>query len=373
MKQGMTLAELSTVLDFNDEHKRDFLISTEQMWFVTEKDGTYSLEFNDTSTGKDRTFEYDLTTHALRQIANFSMVPWSLVTFISGHGSHEEKTVLARLLTLRLNETPATKLIRTITSANDNHIRAFLSDRYRVLDNGPLMQAIFPILKRYKGKLKVESCNITETHLYVKLSYPGLNGSLGTTHDAFGAKVDDIVEAGVMITNSEVGDGPVKVQPFIKRLICKNGATVTIKETGHRKTHLGRKLTKVNVTNVDEYFERVAESVETMLADKKFFKTLIKKFKDTKQMKITGDVPAVIKALTYRYNFTVEEGESITSWLGSSRTLFGLVNAVTRTAQHPLINYDRATELEAIGGRMINMTPATWKLIGSAITPEVTI
>jgi hypothetical protein len=46
------------------------------------------------------------------------------------------------------------------------------------------------------------------------------------------------VQAGVVISNSEVGQGTLSVQPLIYRLICRNGLIAA--DRAMRKTHVGR-------------------------------------------------------------------------------------------------------------------------------------
>ena len=48
----------------------------------------------------------------------------------------------------------------------------------------------------------------------------------------------DIVQAGVIISNSEVGLGSVSIQPLIYRLVCSNGMVVN--EAAARRNHVGR-------------------------------------------------------------------------------------------------------------------------------------
>jgi hypothetical protein len=43
---------------------------------------------------------------------------------------------------------------------------------------------------------------------------------------------------------------------------------------------------------------------------------------------------------------------------------WGLANAVTRAAED-VLDYDRATELEAAGGRVIEFGPADWKALAA--------
>ena len=51
-------------------------------------------------------------------------------------------------------------------------------------------------------------------------------------------KKGDTVQAGVIVSNSEVGMGAVSIQPFVYRLVCSNGMVVT--QMGKRRTHVGR-------------------------------------------------------------------------------------------------------------------------------------
>ena len=63
------------------------------------------------------------------------------------------------------------RLIRTVGNP-DGIIRAFLSDRYRPLDNYDLLGAIMPVLQQYD--FEVKSCELTETHFYLKAIVPTL-------------------------------------------------------------------------------------------------------------------------------------------------------------------------------------------------------
>ena len=63
---------------------------------------------------------------------------------------------------------------------------------------------------------------------------------------------DDIVQAGVIISNSEVGLGSVSIQPLIYRLVCSNGMVVN--EAAARRNHVGR------VTDSEENFSVYSSS-----------------------------------------------------------------------------------------------------------------
>jgi hypothetical protein len=90
-------------------------------------------------------------------------------------------------------------------------VRAVLSDRYRRLDNFDLAENVLPILQRLEGA-SFESVELTETKMYLKVVTPRV---------AFEIAPGDVVQAGIVITNSEVGCGTLSVQPLIYRLVCQ--------------------------------------------------------------------------------------------------------------------------------------------------------
>jgi hypothetical protein len=76
-----------------------------------------------------------------------------------------------------------------------------------------------------------------------------------------------------------------------------------------------------------------------------------------------------IRELSNRFGIADFEATSILNFLsaGGDLTRWGTLNAVTRASQD-VENYDRATELEALGGAILNMGEAEWAKIGR--TPE---
>jgi len=76
------------------------------------------------------------------------------------------------------------------------------------------------------GSISVE---LTDTRMYLKCVTSRL------THEM---APGDVVQAGVVISNSEVGQGTLSVQPLLFRLVCRNGLIAA--DSTLRKTHVGR-------------------------------------------------------------------------------------------------------------------------------------
>ena len=73
---------------------------------------------------------------------------------------------------------------------------------------------------------QIVSCDITETHLYLKVINKSMKEEITE---------GDIVQAGFVVSNSEIGLGALKVEPLVYRLVCKNG--MISKDYAHKKYH----------------------------------------------------------------------------------------------------------------------------------------
>jgi hypothetical protein len=184
-------------------------------------------------------------------------------------------------------------------------------------------------------------------------------------------KAGDQVQAGICISNSEVGLGSLRVEPLIYRLVCSNGMIVN--DLAYRKNHVGRGHHSGINFDVSEYFR-----TETRIADDKAFfmkiqdivraavdEVVFNKFVDTMREAtknhITEDVPAVIETVKKTYNLGDGEGNGILTHLieGGSLTQYGLANAITKFAQG-VESYDRSTDLERIGAEVVALPSKNW-------------
>ena len=98
----------------------------------------------------------------------------------------------------------------------DGVATAFLSDRYETIDNDFVAGAVIDrIADDYRNEnLNIIGADETDKKLYMKLTKPSVNAEIAK---------GDIVEAGVIVSNSETGHGAINVNPFVNRLVCLNG------------------------------------------------------------------------------------------------------------------------------------------------------
>ena len=155
MKQGKTLEALGTELQRQRAARQDFVADTRQLTFFTE-DGHSRLTF---STG-EKLMEFGVNPLAHQQISARLGIPLKYYQRMQT----EAPVLLDENVNNWLQQAPERRMLRVM----DGNVRAFLSDRYRRLDNLELCAAVLPIIRDMKGAV-IESCEVTEAHLYLKV------------------------------------------------------------------------------------------------------------------------------------------------------------------------------------------------------------
>lgn len=260
-----------------------------------------------------------------------------------------------------LSEKPERRMVRTL----DGRARAFLSDRYQRIDNWDVANMALPILETHEG-LQVMSCEVTERRMYLKAITPRIHGDV---------KVGDTVQAGVMITNSEVGHGALAISPFTHRLVCLNGMVVA--DEKWRKTHLGGRhdmgddlyamLTDETRALDDKATLMKVRDLVAAALDQATFDNRIDRMREAAGEKIKGDPIKAVEVLARKFTFTKGETSDVMRNLieGADLSRWGIANAVTRVAnEHG--DYDRATEFEAAGGKILDLSPREWHEVAEA-------
>ena len=97
------------------------------------------------------------------------------------------------------------------------------------------------------------------------------------------------------------------------------------------------------------------------------FASIVEQMAEAAGQKIEGDVVQVVEVTAKRLLLSDAERSGVLRHLieGGDLSRWGLANAVTRAAAD-VEDYDRASEMEALGGRVIEMPIASWKEIAHA-------
>ena len=315
---------------------------------VNSTDGISTLSV---STGND-VISYSVSDVAHKQIADRLGIPFKYYERMR----LEYPDLLDRNINGWLHKNPEKRMLRTL----DGRLRAFLSDRYRRLDNLELVDHVLPVIAQMKG-CSIESCDITETHLYMKVINRTMKAELVP---------GDVVQAGFVISNSEIGLGALKVEPLLYRLICKNG--LISKDLAHKKYHAGRQVEDTDnayelysdetlAADDKAYFLKVQDIVSAAVDEARFNLT-VGKMRASMSIQTGEDPFKTVEVLGDKYVLNKIERASILRHfiMGNDFSAFGLVNAVTRSSQD-ITDYNRATELERMGGMLLEESVSSSK------------
>lgn len=360
MKEGRSISQLAAELERQAASKKDFVADTRKLSMVAAHDSDIP-ERNVTLEGVNGGMRLRPIAH--QQMAATLGIPKPYYDRMLA----ETPDLLARNVNTWLERQPAKKLVRTL----DNEVRAVLSDSYRPLDNLDLAEAVLPRMVQLNAM--VVSGEVTENRFYLKAVTDRIQGAV---------KVGDIVQAGLVVSNSEVGQGSLRVEAMDYRLVCLNGM---IRDQAIRKAHLGRGArgqdaiedareyfrTETRIADDRAFFLKVQDAVGAMFDEARFLKR-IEQYKEAGERAISekADPVKVIEVTAKRFGFNDGERSSILQHLirGGDMSAWGLANAVTRAAQD-VESYDRATELESFGGDVIELPAHAWREIATASTP----
>ena len=364
MKSGMSIDGLTALIARQNEQKVDYLVpmgsihltETGEMWL-----GSYGT--------------FSVTKHAHRQIAKAIKIPlqyyWRMLD--------ESPDLLAKNINFwfhtsgRMNKK---RMIRTL----DGRVRAFLSDRYRPLDHADLVETLFPSLS--SAGAEIESCAVTNAHFYLKAVVSGIQEEIGPPEGyvwGHGNTMIDIVQPGVVVSNSEIGKGFLRVCPAIHTVACTNLAIysdVSWENPALIKRHIGRRLKQRGGEKYGYICDETMRSsdaatwarvsdIAVAAMDGSAFRDTVKKLRRARGHRII-DLVRTVENLSECHRLSKTEQESILGyWEGNGDcSRYGLHSAITR-ASADVESYDRATELESLGGEVIELAPSDWEQIAA--------
>lgn len=290
-------------------------------------------------------------------------------------------------------------LLRLLTSEDRTQtgvLRAFLSDRFAMVDNLDVLTATLAGISQVQidGQpltVEVRDCDLTDTRMHVRMfapqvsalapvmlegySNPWENGQLRGQLErsvsdlqawrraaaaegmGFEAGKEPIVFAGLTLDNSEVGAGAFRLAFQIVVKVCKNGLTLPIQL---RKIHLGGQLDEGNQWNSE--VQRKQLGVLTSQVKQKVGEWFKPEFLAAEVGKLeaaagapVADAEATVKAVATRYKFTEAERAGVLAhfMIGGQTTAAGVANAITSYSQ--TVDPDRAEVLDSIAVSAMTM------------------
>jgi hypothetical protein len=190
----------------------------------------------------------------------------------------------------------------------------------------------------------------------------------------------DTLSPAIVISNSEVGKGRLNITTSVFTKACTNLASID-KAGSIRRSHVGSKLDAVfgeedygrllsdetKRLNDAALWNTARDVVRGMFERQKFEALVDETIVPTTERKIEGAVDEVVKVSAKRFGLTDTETNDVLKALieGGSLTQYGLSNAITRASQD-VEDYERASELEKIGGDVIQLPASDWKVLAKA-------
>lgn len=358
MKTGKTLSQLAAEIERQSTTRKDYVAPTEKLVMAPAATDMVISGLNGDA--------YGLTETGHRQVGEHVGIPAKYYDRM--------RTAAPELLAQNVNTwfhtEPSPRMVRTL----DGKVRAFLSDKYRPLENHDLAEAVLPVL--IEQKLEIVSCEITERRMYIKAVDGRVVRQINSNRivDGSMAAFEDVCPS-LVISNSEVGMGALSVEVGMFQHRCKNMAI--FRERSMRKYHVGGKheLADGLVALLSEKTRRLSDAatwaqvgdVVRNALNPVAFETILLEVNGMQQQKITGDVVRVVDLAARQFGTTEGEKASILKHLieGGDLSRFGMFNAITRTAED-IESYDRATEFERIGGQVIELAANDWRRIAEA-------
>lgn len=349
MKTGRPLNEVMMELNRQNQRKKDYIGSAQALRLF---DDGQTFEIGSTSGAQ----QFGTTRLFHRQVASALGIPAKYYDIMQS----QKPELLARNVNTWLSDRENSYMIRTMDYGGGRVARALLSDRYRRIDNMEIASAVLPLFAG-SDQYEVVSSEVTEDRMYLKILSRRLEMEVVP---------GDYVQAGVVISNSEVGLGSVNVQPLVYRLVCSNGLIVN--DMGERKNHVGRAAKAVEdsfhiysdetMEAEDKAFLLKLRDVTMAAIEEGRFAQVVGKLKESAGIPITGKVTEVVGLTGKTYGFNTDEQDSILRYLisGGDLSKYGLSNAITRASQD-VESYDRATALEGIGWQVAAMPATQWK------------
>jgi Domain of unknown function (DUF932) len=346
MKTGRTLIELAQELLSQQETKRDFHANPKSLSMIPS--GQFQLE---TNSGLEI---MPATPYAHGQMASKLSIPKNYYDRMMTHSPN----LLAENVNHWLGDRDETALVRTLRG----QMRAFLSNRYRIVDNHDILAMVIPELSEMGSGIEIVSCQVTDEKMYLKVINKNLEAAIS---------VGDPVQAGFILSNGEIGNASVSVEPFIYRLVCTNG--MILKDKRQRKNHAGRANENADLyasdtlQAIDDAFKLKIRDLVRSAISITTFQEAVADMQGAKSNLITGSPVKAVEVTAKAIGLNDDESKLVLNHLIRAGDLsqFGMLNAVTRTAEDTE-SYDRATEIERLGSSVLYLPATTWREVATA-------
>jgi hypothetical protein len=345
MKTGLSLSELAARIEANKELKQDYIADTSQTTMQVQSDKTVVLEL------PEHQGTFPVLPIAHDQIGARTNIPAKYYDRMLA----EAPDLLATNVNTWFRKNPEKRMVRTL----GGDTRAFLSNRYNRIENDEIAEVVLPILAQIPD-VRIVSSEITERRMYIQALAPRIEGTV---------KLNDMVQAGVVISNSETGHGAVSISPMVYRLVCLNGMIAS--DGKLRANHVGGRIEETEALYQDD--TRKADDRAILLKVRDHVRNAVDAVAFARRVEVmagltaavvTGNPERAIEVLAKKIGASDGERSGILRSLieGGDLSAWGLLNAVTAQA-HTASDYDRSIDFERMGGALLELPRNEWRTV----------
>jgi len=348
-KTNSDFREVAELVKVQSKNKKDYAVTPSSVWI----DRNNKLNIDDSSQTM-----FDMNDHFNQQISSAYKIPKQYYDRLRNEYPDLYQITVNTFLALDDNK----RYIRTINGT----ARAFLSKRYQKIDNENVLNSLLLIIKDNLVDtgldIETKDCSLTEKKMYIKLIDRSRDEIINTS-----VKANDRVFPGIILSNSEVGAGSVRIEPFIWRQVCKNGM---ISADVYRKYHVGG-----NIDEDNEHYRQATQiqMMKTVTMQMKdiilgtffnpdWFRNECNRLEISAERKVTAkDKVKFCEVVADNFNLGKNEKNTyLENFLSEGDySQYGTSQALTQTAQS-VRSYDRRIELERKAGKFIDVSEKHW-------------
>ena len=294
---------------------------------------------------------YPIHKHAIGQFGDKLNIPTTYLKKLSISDQQWERDLASKILNEHSENSDRKRiLIRML----DNQVKGVLSDQYRRLNTADIYASFFKSCNQQDAKLI--GAHYDDTRTYCEFIYPEIL-PIPTEHNGVTYMV-----FGLRISNSDYGDGALRVQAYTMQVVCLNGMT---RENLLRQVHLGKTLPD-NLILSEETYKLDTQTQASLVQDivkgafsKEHFmnqintiqqagSTLVNLDNEIKLLPKVGMLKDEVKSLT-----TILQENNPEHGVQGRNTLWKLTQAMTQVGVQSE-NGRRKRDIEDIAGKLLN-------------------
>lgn len=244
-----------------------------------------------------------------------------------------------------LDHTPKKQyLVRAFQQPEQTGIaRAFLSDRYNIIDNYDVLFAALDAIQKTGVKVEITKTAVTENRMYLHVVCPEIEVAADEFLKEYLKENDAAgngIISGFVISNSEVGQGTFEIRP--RAVICKCNNGLVVKDDRFRRYHLGGQMQSGEIVwsertkqkNYELIISQTEDAVKTFLS-KDYLGKMIEKIAEAHKIELKHPIDAVQNVCTH-LKITEEHKTNILKYFlqDGIHNAGGVFHAVTRESQN---------------------------------------